>query len=80
MFAHGAAFPLIDGGIEGAAVTVSVLAPPVPHAFTAATETTHEVNDAGQSMEIALKVFGPLMLPHVVLHEYDVASATGVIE
>ena len=68
------------GGVEGAAETVSDLDPPVPHAFTAETVTTHVENDAGQSMDIALRLFGPTILPHVVLHAYDVASATGVTE
>ena len=66
--AQGAAFPLMTGGVEGAAVTVSDLAPPVPHAFTAATETTHDVNEFGQSMDIALRLFGPTIVPHEVFH------------
>ena len=68
------------GGVEGTEETVSDLAPPVPHAFTADTLTTHVENDAGQSMDTALRLFGPLMLPHEVVHVYDVASASGVIE
>ena len=67
----------MTAGTEGAAVTVRFLTPPVPHAFVADTESTQLVKLAGQSTVTALKVFGPTMLPHVVLHVYEVAFATG---
>ena len=66
--AQGAVSPLMAGGVAGTAETASVLAPPVPHAFTADTETVQVVNAAGQSTEIALRLFGPTMVPQEVLH------------
>ena len=66
--AQGVVDPLMAGGVEGTDETTSVLVPPVPHEFTAATVTEQVEKDAGQSTEIALRLFGPTMLPHVVFH------------
>ena len=66
--AHGAVLPLMAGGVAGTEETTSVLVPPVPHAFTAATESVQVVNAAGQSTEIALRLFGPTMVPQDALH------------
>jgi len=56
------------GGVDGTEETTSVLAPPVPHAFTADTESVQVVNAAGQSTDIALRLFGPTIVPQDVLH------------
>ena len=56
------------GGVAGTEETTRVLAPPVPHAFIADTESVQVENAAGQSTEMALRLFGPTMVPHDVLH------------
>ena len=56
------------GGVAGTDETTRVLAPPVPHAFTAATVSVQVEKAAGQSTEIALRLLGPTMLPHEVVH------------
>ena len=59
----------MEGGVDGAAETTSVLVPPVPHALEAATVSVQVVKDAGQSTEIALRFEGPTIVPQDALHE-----------
>ena len=56
------------GGIAGAAVTLSVRAVPVPQALVTDTLIWHVEKLEGQSMDTALKLFGPEKLPQAVVH------------